>query len=106
MIQPVNGHILIEPLPQDSFIASERETYQEIGVVVDFDPNINGVTLYDFGDGVSSTVPDLNVLKKGDRVYFDSWLAAKFPKDKQSFYWLVEWDNVRAIEHVESTLPE
>jgi len=40
-IRPVNGHLLIEPLPQESFIASDRETYQEIGVVIDYDADFD-----------------------------------------------------------------
>lgn len=104
MIKPVNGHLLIEPLPQESFIASGRETYQEIGVVIDADSELLGSTIT--GTGLSPITFNQKV-SKGDKVYFDSWLAAKFPKDKDSFYWLVEWSSVRAIEpYVQESLPE
>jgi co-chaperonin GroES (HSP10) len=86
MIKPVNGHLLIEPIPYDAFMASERETYQEIGVVVSVDE-------------LALSPSDAKV---GDKVYFDAWLAAKFPKDKDSFYWLVKWEDIRAVEHAES----
>jgi co-chaperonin GroES (HSP10) len=98
MIKPVNGHLLIEPLPQESFIASDRETYQEIGVVIDYDADFEDDTTVWTGTTLSKP-PQL--INKGDKVYFDSWLAAKFPKDRDSFYWLVEWSNIRAVEYAE-----
>ena len=98
MIKPVNGHLLIEPLPQESFIASDRETYQEIGVVIDYDADFDDEGTVWTGTAIAQPPKMIN---KGDKVYFDSWLAAKFPKDKDSFYWLVEWSNVRAIDRVE-----
>lgn len=82
MIQPVNGHLIIEPLVHESFITSSKETYDEVGIVLAFD---NSVSM------------KVNV---GYKVYFDSWLAAKFPKD-DTFFWLVKWEDVRAIEHAE-----
>lgn len=102
MIKPVNGHLLIEPLPQESFIASSQGAYQEIGIVIDYDED------FDFEHelqwtGTSVVKPRL-MIQKGDKVYFDSWLAAKFPKDQDTDYWLVKWEDVRAVEH--ETLPE
>jgi len=82
MIKPVNGHVVIEPVVHDGFIATTTQTYEEIGTIV--------------------AVPhdDLPV-KIGDKVYFDAWLAAKYPKSPTEFYWLVKWEDIRAIEHVE-----
>jgi co-chaperonin GroES (HSP10) len=88
MIQPVNGHLLIEPLKHEAFISSQRETYEEIGVVVAIDP--------DFEKGM--LISRETWLKPGDKVYFDSWLAAKFPKNDEENYWLLKWEHVRAIE--------
>lgn len=89
MIKPVNGHLLIEPLVHDSFIASQKESYEEIGVILDFYPG--------FHDDYGLTGKDLKV---GHKVYFDSWLAAKYPKEgADGYYWLVKWEDVRAIEH-------
>lgn len=85
MIKPVNGHILIEPVKHESFVASQKETYEEVGVVVD----------------------DVNFeLRKGDKVFFDSYLAAKYPTGEgDEYFWLVKWEDVRAIEHAE-TIPK
>lgn len=92
MIKPVNGHLLIEPLVHDGFMASQSETYQEIGVVVDVPNHINHIE-----------DPDVQI---GDKVYFDSWLAAKYPKSDTEFYWLVKWEDVRAIEVKNETISE
>jgi hypothetical protein len=82
MIEPVNGHLLIEPLEHEQFMSSTKGTYEEIGIVLAVDE--------------TEFIP-----KKGDKVYFDSWLAAKYPAGPDKFYWLVKWEDVRAIEHVE-----
>lgn len=91
MITPVNGHVIIEPIKHEAFMASSNETYQEIGIIVaanddcDYDP-----------DGLSGWTPEV-----GEKVYFDAWLAAKYPKDgggPDDFLWLVNWKDVRAAE--------
>lgn len=82
MIKPVNGHLLIEPVIHDSFIASQGETYDEIGTVIAYWDNYTS-----------------DERRIGDKVYFDSWLAAKYPKNDKEYYWLVKWEDVRAIEH-------
>lgn len=87
-LQPVNGHLLIEPIKHEAFIASQNETYQEIGIVVNTPVNLM--------DAFEDERPFI-----GDKVYFDSWLAVKFPKNDTEYYWLVKWEDVRAIEHVE-----
>jgi co-chaperonin GroES (HSP10) len=97
MIKPVNGHILIDPVKADSFISSGADTYQEIGVVLDVAPDLHFATREN--DGLPTIV--------GSRVYFDSWLAAKYPKDNEgNFYWLVKWEDVRALEYVEPKVSE
>ncbi len=97
---PINNHILIEPLVHESFIASQKDQYEEIGVVVSFDARLN--KLFAGFDKPSETL-----IHVGDKVYFDSWLAAKYPKGDgtQDFYWLVKYEDVRAIEYVEPTIP-
>lgn len=87
MITPVNGHLLIEPLAHEGFVASQRETYEEIGTVVSCAEDV-GVPI----DGFMAKVAP------GTKVYFDAWLAAKYPKNDKEFYWLVKWEDVRAIE--------
>lgn len=96
MITPVNGHLLIEPLKNEGFISSSNETFQEIGVVVALS---HGERSHN-AERISLGVAD--IVRVGDKVYFDAWLAAKFPKgDQGEYYWLVKWEDVRAIEHAE-----
>lgn len=94
-IQPVNNHLLIKPVAHETFIASQSETYEEIGEVLAMDENINDV--------FSGTAINLGAMVRvGDKVYFDAWLAAKFPGEKEGeHYWLIKWEHVRAIENVE-----
>ena len=89
MLRPVNGHILISPLKHDSFMASEKGIYEEIGIVIDVAESAK--------DASTTSRP----LQKGDKVYFDSYLAAKYPKNDREFYWLVRWEDVRGIEQNE-----
>lgn len=98
MLKPVNGHLLIEPITHEGFMASQKERYEEIGVVVAISNNINWV-----GD---DSIPPL--VKVSDKVFFDSWLAARYPKEgskADEYYWLVKWKDVRAIES-NGTIPE
>ncbi len=83
MITPVNGHVLIEPIKHEAFMASQMETYQEVGIVIAADGD------HDY----PGWVPE-----PGEKVYFDAWLAAKYPKNDTEFYWLVKWEDVRAAE--------
>ncbi len=85
MIKPRNGHLLIEPVEHKMFLPSHSGTYEEIGIVID---------------------PGDAPVKNGDKVYFDSWLAAKYPKNDDEFYWLVKWEDVRGVEINEDTLPK
>lgn len=86
MIVPVNGHIVIEPVVHNSFIATQKEAYDEIGVVVAV-PEI-------FDEIAASECP-----KIGQKVFFDSWLASKYPTGVgDNYFWLVRYDDIRAIE--------
>ncbi len=75
-MKPLNNHVQIEPEVKDDFIASPTETYNEVGVVVSVADGVTRVT-------------------EGDRVYFDSWMASKYPDGKGGFYWLVPFDNIK-----------
>lgn len=103
MIQPVNNHLLIEPVKQSTIIPIDGNNYQEIGIVIDADVSLmmqTQTTSYS-----SQPIIVNGKINKGDKVYFDAWLAAKYPKEgTDEFYWLVKWEDVRAIEHVE--IPE
>jgi len=92
MIKPVNGHILIEPIKHEEFIVTFNDKMQEIGTVIDY---ADDLVTAELGTGLEYTP----VVKKGDVVYFDAWLAAKYPKEGSTdeYYWLVKWDDVRAI---------
>lgn len=88
-------------MTHETFIATQRETYEEIGVVVAYDKAITGEYMYDetSSTGVTAVPRLINV---GDKVYFDAWLAAKFPSEKEGEYlWLVNWADIRAVQHAE-----
>lgn len=94
--------MLIDPIKQEAFMASSREVFEEIGIVLDYDKAITG----EYEDGsvtiTTGSKPRRPKLQKGDKVYFDAWLAAKYPgKDVDSFLWLVNFENVRAVEYAE-----
>lgn len=79
MLRPINNHLLIEPVKHESFLASsDKDVYDEIGIVLEsYSPQV----------------------KVGDKVYFDSWMAAKFPTGEgDKYYWLVKLEDIRAIE--------
>lgn len=76
---PLNNHIQIEPEEHQDFIASASSTYDEIGKVIAV------------AEGVDEVWP-------GDRVYFDSWTASKFPTGDGKFYWLIPYENVKAVD--------
>ncbi len=85
MIKPINNHILIEPIKQEGFMYQERTTYDEVGVVLD----------------VPEEFPFMLPSKIiGQKVYFDSWLASKFPRGEggDEYYWLVPFESVKAYE--------
>lgn len=77
MIKPINGHVLIEPAKHEGFVQQAQQTYQEIGVVVD-----GGET----------------PAEAGQTVYFDAWLAKKYPKEGSltEYYWLVKYTDIVA----------
>lgn len=82
-MKPVNNHLLIEPLKHDSFISTDKGIYEEIGTVIDIADALNY---------------EVFPVHKGDKVFFDSWMAAKYPKNDKEFYWLVKWDDIRGVE--------
>lgn len=88
MLKPVNSHVLIEPLKHEAFIASQRETYQEIGVVIATPEGYDSYPVKSF--------------KVGDKVFFDAWLGKKYPKDgsNDEYYWLIKYDDIVAYESV------
>lgn len=83
-MKPINKHLQIEPVTSTDFVASQKGLYEEIGTVVAV------------GDGVDIPV--------GSKVYFESWLAKKFPipGETNKYHWFVPYDDIVAYE----TLPE
>lgn len=85
-MKPLNNHLMIQPLETSTFMASDRTTYQEVGVVIDEDSDI-----LDYGCNISLI---------GKKVYFDSWLAKKFPVtgELDKFVWFVKYEDIVAYE--------
>lgn len=98
MIKPINGHVLIEPVKHDSFIPSQKETYQEVGVVIDMDEMLKSETYLPQWTGEGIERPP-QIFKEGDRVFFDAWLGKKYPKpNSDDFYWLIRFEDIVAYE--------
>lgn len=76
---PLNNHLMIQPLETSNFMSSERTAYQEVGTVIE------GPDKY-----------------KGTLVYFDSWLAKKFPvkNEVDKFIWFVKEEDLVAYEKI------
>lgn len=96
MIHPINNHVLIEPMKHESFIESQKNTFEEIGIVIDLDRRI-----LDRDWGIPSTDGRMfPTIVKGSKVYFDSWLASKYPAEKDGeFYWLVDYKDIKAVDN-------
>lgn len=80
MITPVNDHLLIEPVKHESFMASEHDKYDEIAVVKALADGVEGIPV-------------------GAKVYFDSYMAKKYPplKAGEPDVWLLHKDEVVGI---------
>lgn len=102
MIIPVNGHLIVKPKTNKTFLPTEKGTFQEIGIVEAIPQVMTGSYM-----GVISYRNEFDV-NIGDEVYFDSWLSAKYPTGEgdEEFY-LVPWKDVRAIKkHETNKIPE
>jgi hypothetical protein len=73
---------MIQPLETESFMAQQKTTYEEVGLVLDAPEYISDLI--------------------GTHVYFDSWLAKKFPVKgtTDKFVWFVNSDDLVAYEPV------
>lgn len=86
MIKPINNFILIEPIPDMSFMGDGGK-FQEIGRVLD--------------------CGEFKQLEN-KRVYFDAWLPKKYRVPGSShadekFYWLINYEDICAYD--DETLP-
>lgn len=77
MFVPLNGHVEIEPIEQESVVYSQETNFEEKGKVL-------------------ST--SFWAVAKGDIVYFDSWMAAKYPDSEGKVRYLVPGTAIRAKE--------
>ncbi len=104
MIKPINNHVLIEPMKHESFIEAQKSTFEEIGIVVDAADGLLSPTITI--SGTQQVYTGFGSLKKGTKVYFDAWLASKYPAEKDGeFYWLVDYKDIKAIDNGD-TVPE
>lgn len=79
----INGYLRIEPLEHSTFMLSQKETFEEIGTVVARD------------DVTCSDIP------LGSKVYFDSFMAKKYPKvgEEGKFEWYIHRDEIVKFQH-------
>ena len=78
-LKPVNGHILISPVKHDTFMASDKETYDEIAVVMEVADGVEGIPI-------------------GAKVYFDSFMVKRYPPlEGTEDIWLLHKDEVVGI---------
>jgi hypothetical protein len=77
--KPLNLHCEIEPIKQDSFIASQDQMFEEKGKVMSI------------ADGVTK-------VKVNEIAYFDSWLCARFIDSEGKTRYLIPEENIRAVE--------
>lgn len=76
----INGYVKVEPVSHETFFVSQKETYEEIGVVVAKDESVD--------------------IPIGARVYFDSYMAKKYPIKGQEgkYQWFVHKDEIIKYE--------
>ena len=81
-IKPINGHLLISPVKHTDFVEG-GSSFDEIGEVL----------------ALPNNESPFDKLKIGDKVYFDSFLVAKYPSaDPEKPFWLVKFEDCRAVE--------
>jgi hypothetical protein len=79
-MKPLNNHVMIQPIEVEDFVRTAGGMYQEIGTVLEV------------ADGI-----DLPI---GTEVYFDSWLAKKYPVkgSTDKYIWFVDYKDIVAYE--------
>jgi hypothetical protein len=78
----LNKYVKIVPLEHKQYLPSDNNSYQEIGKVVNWDKSLTG-------------------LVEGCLVYFDSFMAKKYPieGDDDNFQWFIEYSEIVKIEY-------
>jgi hypothetical protein len=76
-----NGYLKIQPVEQDTCVASEKTTYEEVGKVVARDEK------------------ECVEIPIGSRVLFDSFMVKKYPaKEFGKYDWYVHKDEIVSYE--------
>lgn len=81
-IQPINGHLLIQPIKQESAFSSSQQQFEERGQVLAISPSWKW----------------FRKITVGMFVFFDSWKAAKYMDGEGNEHWVVPQDAIRAVE--------
>jgi len=81
----INKYLKIEPVEQTGFISQVKDSYEEIGVVIAKDDSLTNIPL-------------------GSRVYFDSYMAKKYPIAGEigKFQWYIHIDEVVKYEYADA----
>ena len=77
----INQYLKIEPIVYDGFIASQKESYEEKGVVIAKDEAITNIPI-------------------GATVSFDSFMVKKYPTTEiGKFAWYIHYDEIVSYEN-------
>ena len=76
----LNYNLQIEPIPHESFVSTQKESYEEVGKLIAKDERVD--------------------IPIGATVFFESWMAKKYPdlKHEGKFYWLVPFSEIGFYE--------
>lgn len=79
----LNKYLKIQPITYDSFVSTDKQSYEEIGIVLNKDESID--------------------IPIGARVWFDSFMCKKYPvQGKQDEWeWFVAYDEIVKVEYNE-----
>ena len=77
----INKSLQIEPIPHESFISTNRTTYEEVGILVAKDESITDIPI-------------------GARIFFSSWMAEKYPDLDHTgkWLWVVPYSEIKMYE--------
>lgn len=89
----INGYLKIEPIEHTSFIASQKDTYEEMGKVLDVGRGV----------GVNGAMIPLGAIVK-----FDSFMARKYPRlgEEGKFDWYVHVDEIVSYTYENKEIPK
>ena len=79
----LNKYLKIQPITYDSWVSTDKQSYEEIGVVLNKDESID--------------------IPIGAKVWFDGFMAKKYPIPGQQdkFEWYVAYDEIVKVEYDE-----